>query len=158
MTVFAYTHSDTGSTLDLHKLQALKNGKQPRDLVEKETAHSFPPIFLRDAFARFLTLGWEGHGDPRYFLVPGFMLGVEGGDDQPILFIKQESNGQEFFAARHPIPGLTLEEGAIKPHEEWCVRATSQLALLIDRKIESRNVFDALLKTRKVAAAAAAAH
>jgi hypothetical protein len=149
MTVFAYTHSESDSMLDLHTLEPLKNGKQPHNLVEKPAAHTFAPVFLRDAFARFLTLGWEGHGDPQYFLVPGFMLGIDGGYGQPILFIKQENNGQEFFAARYPIPGLTLEEGAITPPEEWCVRATSRLALLIDRKIERRNVFDALLRSKK---------
>jgi len=149
MTVFAYTHSDIDSTLDLHNLEPSKDAKQANDSAEKQTVPAFPPVFLRDAFARFLTLGWEGYGDPQYFLVPGFMLGVDDGYGQPILFIKQENNGQEFFAARHPIPGLTHEEGAITPHEDWCVRATSQLAQLIDRKIEKRNVFDTLLKSRK---------
>ena len=149
MTVFAYTHSDTDSTLDLHALEPLKDGKQSHNPVEKPAPYTFAPIFLRDAFARFLTLGWEGYGDPQYFLVPGFMLGIDGGDGQPILFIKQENNGQEFFAARYPIPGLTLEEGAITPHEDWCVRATSRLAVPIDRKIERRNVFDALLKSKR---------
>jgi hypothetical protein len=148
MTVFAYTHSDTDSTLDLHSLEPLKDEKQPHNSA-KPAPYTFAPVFLRDAFARFLTLGWEGYGDPQYFWVPGFMLGVDGGYGQPILFIKQENNGQEFFAARYPIPGLNLQEGAITPQEDWCVRATSQLALLIDRKIEKRNVFDALVKSRK---------
>jgi hypothetical protein len=148
MTVFAYTHNDTDSTLDLHTLEPLKDGKQTHNL-EKPASCAFAPVFLRDAFARFLTLGWEGYGDPQYFLVPGFMLGIDGGYGQPILFIKQENNGQEFFAARYPIPGLTLEKGAVLPHEDWCVRATSRLAQLIDKKIERRNVFDALLKSSK---------
>jgi hypothetical protein len=147
MKVFAYTYSSTDATLDLHKLEPLNDGRQRWS--ERQDARTFPPVFLRDAFARFLTLGWEGNGDPHYFLVPGFMLGADGGDGQPVLFIKQENNGQEFFAARYPIPGLTLEEGAITPHEDWCVRATSRLGLLIDRKIERRNVFDSLLKSKK---------
>jgi hypothetical protein len=149
MKVFAYTYSSTDSTLDLHKLEPLKDGRQSGSLLEKQEAHNFAPVFLRDAFARFLTLGWEGNGDPQYFLVPGFMLGVDAGYGQPVLFIKQENNGQEFFAARHPIPGLNLEEGGVMPHEESCIRATSRLALLLDRKIEKRNVFDSLLKCRK---------
>ncbi|HXY06940.1 MAG TPA: hypothetical protein VEI52_03720 [Terriglobales bacterium] len=148
MTVFAYTHSKTDSTLDLRKLEPLKDGRQ-QHLLEKQAVHTFAPVFLRDAFARFLTLGWEGYGDPQYFLVPGFMLGADSGSGQPILFIKQENNGQEFFAARYPIPGLNLEEGGVTPPEDCCVRATSRLALLIDRKIEKRNVFDSLLKSRK---------
>jgi hypothetical protein len=148
MKVFAYTHNSTDSTLDLHKLEPLKDGRQRGGLLEKE-AHTFAPIFLRDAFARFLALGWEGNGDPHYFLVPGFMLGADGGYGQPVLFIKQENNGQEFFAARYPIPGLSLEEGDVLPHEESCVRATSRLASLLDKKIEKRNVFDSLLKCRK---------
>jgi hypothetical protein len=147
MKVFAYTYSSSDSTLDLHKLEPLRNGRQPSGSLEKDT-HAFAPIFLRDAFARFLSLGWEGNGDPQYFLVPGFMLGADGGYGQPVLFIKQE-NGQEFFAARYPIPGLALEEGAITPHEDWCVRATSRLGLLMDRKLEKRNVFDSLLRCRK---------
>jgi len=149
MKVFAYTYSSADSMLDLHKLEPLKDGRQRCNLSETQSAHSFAPVFLRDAFARFLTLGWEGNGDPQYFLVPGFMLGADGGEGQPVLFIKQENNGQEFFAARYPIPGLTLEEGAIMPHEDWCVRATSRLGLLLDRKIEKRNVFDSLLKCKR---------
>lgn len=149
MKVFAYTHGLTDSTLDLHKLEPLKDGKQRCNVFEKQDAHTFAPVFLRDAFARFLTLGWEGNGNPQYFLVPGFMLGASDGYGEPILFIKQENNGQEFFAARYPIPGLTLEEGMITPQEESCVRATSRLALLIDRRIEKRNVFDCLLKSTR---------
>lgn len=149
MKVFAYTYSSTDSTIDLHKLEPLKGGRQRCSSLEKQDACTFAPVFLRDAFARFLTLGWEGNGDPQYFLVPGFMLGADGGYGQPVLFIKQENNGQEFFAARYPIPGLTLEEGAITPHEDCCVRATSRLGLLIDRKLDKRNVFDSLLKCRK---------
>jgi hypothetical protein len=149
MKVFAYTYGYTDSTLDLHKLEPLKDGKQRCNVFEKQDAHTFPAVFLRDAFARFLTLGWEGHGNPQYFLVPGFMLGAADGYGEPILFIKQEKNGQEFLAARFPIPGLALEEGTITPHEEWCVRATSRLALLIDRKIEKSNIFDNLLRTTK---------
>lgn len=149
MKVFAYAYSSTDSTLDLHKLEPLKDGRQRCRSLERQDAQTFAPIFLRDAFARFLTLGWEGNGDPQYFLVPGFMLGAEAGDGQPILFIKQDNNSQEFFAARYPIPGLNLEEGSVTPHEEWCVRATFRLGLLIDRKLEKRNVFDSLLKCKK---------
>ena len=148
MKVFAYTYSSTDSMLDLHNFEPSPDGKQRSSVLEKQ-AHTFPPIFLRDAFARFLTLGWEGNGDPQYFLVPGFMLGADGGYGQPVLFIKQENNGQEFFAARYPIPGLTLEEGSVTPHEDWCVRATSRLSLLLDNKIEKRNVFDSLLKCKR---------
>ena len=155
MKVFAYTFGSTDSTLDLHKLEPSDGGRHASSLLEKREAHTFPPVFLRDAFARFLTLGWEGNGDPQYFLVPGFMLGADGGYGQPILFIRQENNGQEFFAARHPIPGLNLEEGGLMPSEESCIRATSRLALLLDRKIEKRNVFDSLLKCRKSNHAAA---
>jgi len=149
MKVFAYAYSSTDSMLDLHKLEPSKDGRQRSSVLEKQEAHTFPPIFLRDAFARFLTLGWEGNGDPQYFLVPGFMLGADGGYGHPVLFIKQENNGQEFFAARYPIPGLTLEEGSVTPHEDWCVRATFRLSLLLDKKIEKRNVFDSLLKCKK---------
>lgn len=105
--VYAYVYEHTDDFLDLHPLE-----KQQPTNSAVEAQPLFSPEFLNAALAEFKKLGWEGdtrgNRGIQYFLVPDFM--VSGRDDSygvhPVLYLKQDNNGTEFFASTKPLPGL----------------------------------------------------
>jgi hypothetical protein len=109
--IYAYRYEHTDDFLDLHPLEKQQLEKQePTEVLDPEPL--FSTEFVKAALAEFKKLGWEGdtRGDRgiQYFVVPDFM--VSGRDNSygvhPILYLKQDHKGTEFFASTKPLPGL----------------------------------------------------
>jgi hypothetical protein len=106
--IYAYAYEHTDDFLDLHPLKEEQIGET--DGIEQQPL--FSSEFVRAALSEFRKLGWEGNLSDykgiRYFLVPDFMVSGRKNSygTHPVLYVKQDNHGTEFFASTKPLPGL----------------------------------------------------